>query len=86
LAEGFCSHWSSWLQGGFLGIAVHTSKHGSNLGLQKGVPKQFIVPAKEWLLSNNFPIIASVINRAAGNYGYGDYTQIPAVSYIPSRY
>jgi hypothetical protein len=54
--------------------------------LQNGVPKQFVVPAKEWLLSNKFPIIASVINRAAGNYGYGDYTQIPAVSYMPSTY
>ncbi|KAM0228259.1 hypothetical protein ACHAP5_011992 [Fusarium lateritium] len=50
-------------------------------GYKNGVPKQFVVPAKEWLLSNNFPIIGSVINRAAGNYGYGDYTQIPAVSY-----
>ncbi|KAM0203935.1 hypothetical protein ACHAQI_010271 [Fusarium lateritium] len=49
---------------------------------KNGVPKQFVVPAKEWLLSNNFPIIGSVINRAAGNYGYGDFTQIPALYFL----
>ncbi|KAF5655219.1 FAD NAD(P)-binding domain-containing protein [Fusarium heterosporum] len=49
---------------------------------ENGVPKQYTVPAKEWLLSNKFPIIASVINRGAGNYGYGDYTQIPALYFL----
>ncbi|KIL85369.1 hypothetical protein FAVG1_11325 [Fusarium avenaceum] len=49
---------------------------------KNGVPKQFVVPAQEWLLSNKFPIIASVINRAAGNYGYGDYTQIPVLYFL----
>lgn len=43
-----------------------------------------MVPGKDWLLANKFPIIASVINRSAGNYGYGDYTQVPAVSYYPA--
>ncbi|KAF4334937.1 FAD NAD(P)-binding domain protein [Fusarium beomiforme] len=47
-----------------------------------GVPKAFTVPAKEWLLSNKFPIIATVINRGAGNYGYGDYTEIPALYFL----
>ncbi|RGP64459.1 FAD nad p-binding domain-containing [Fusarium longipes] len=51
-------------------------------GYKNGVPKEFTVPAKEWLLSNKFPIIASVINRGAGNYGYGDYTEIPALYYL----
>ncbi|KAJ9419460.1 hypothetical protein FOXG_07156 [Fusarium oxysporum f. sp. lycopersici 4287] len=51
-------------------------------GYKNGVPKEFTVPAKEWLLSNNFPIIASVINRGAGNYGYGDYTQIPILYFL----
>ncbi|KAM0259918.1 hypothetical protein ACHAPA_010525 [Fusarium lateritium] len=51
-------------------------------GYKNGVPKQFVVPAKEWLLSNNFPIIGSVVNRAAGNYGYGDFTQIPALYFL----
>ncbi|RGP64263.1 FAD nadp-binding domain-containing [Fusarium sporotrichioides] len=47
-------------------------------GYKNGVPKEFTVSAKDWLLSNKFPVIASVINRGAGNYGYGDYTEIPA--------
>ncbi|KAM0340592.1 hypothetical protein ACHAPU_010429 [Fusarium lateritium] len=51
-------------------------------GYKNSVPKEFTVPAKEWLLSNKFPVIASVINRGAGNYGYGDYTQIPALYFL----
>ncbi|CAF3570453.1 unnamed protein product [Fusarium graminearum] len=51
-------------------------------GYKNGVPKEFMVPGKDWLLANKFPIIASVINRSAGNYGYGDYTQVPALYYL----
>ncbi|CAG2012256.1 unnamed protein product [Fusarium graminearum] len=51
-------------------------------GYKNGVPKEFMVPGQDWLLANKFPIIASVINRSAGNYGYGDYTQVPALYYL----
>ncbi|KAL3590849.1 hypothetical protein FPOAC2_13051 [Fusarium poae] len=51
-------------------------------GYKNSVPKEFTVSAKDWLLSNKFPIIASIINRGAGNYGYGDYTQIPALYFL----
>lgn len=38
------------------------------------------MPTRDWLLANNFTVLAAVINEFAGKFGYGPFDTVPAVS------
>ncbi|KAH8174425.1 flavin containing amine oxidoreductase domain-containing protein [Sarocladium implicatum] len=51
---------------------------------QNGVPPELAVPARDWLIANNLTAIAAVLNRVWADYGYGPFTEVPALYYLRS--
>jgi hypothetical protein len=51
---------------------------------QNGVPEELAVPARDWLLANNLTALAAALNRAWGDFGYGPFTDVPALYYLRS--